>query len=175
MNPVRRMSAAPVAPLIGPDQVGPVQTGMVAPMNNFVDPATGNLTGVSYRFLYNLHAGIGMLQAALSPADGGFWKWNAASIVGDIADGTAGLNPALPSLVVSANPNHSVSLAQVLGIVQGSDGIIVWDMTDPTRTQRYAVAGPPSLSGSTWSIPVAGGSGVAPNDGDDVHIEFRLR
>lgn len=40
------------------------QQGMISPVNAFVDPATGMLLPISFRFLYGLFSAIAQLQAA---------------------------------------------------------------------------------------------------------------
>lgn len=67
-GPPRGQSGIPKTPVVRTGQ-GPYSTqGMISPMNDFVDPATGQLTPISFRFLWGLYSAIQQIEQRLTNA-----------------------------------------------------------------------------------------------------------
>lgn len=64
-GPGRGIPVTPRASTTSPIPVTTIGTGMIAPSNPFVDP-TGQLTGLSFRFLFEVWTAVNNLQTAVN-------------------------------------------------------------------------------------------------------------
>ena len=65
-GPPKPVSGIPVTPKAA--QGAYATQGMIAPMNEFVDPGSGMLTPISFRFLWGLYSEIQQLKQRLTNA-----------------------------------------------------------------------------------------------------------